>query len=65
MNIKCLIRGHKTILVETEPHVKIYDNGESSKLRTWVSHIECTICGKKWYPPSDEEIRNHLSKLKK
>jgi hypothetical protein len=61
--VTCAILGHTTKLVETEPEIREFEDGTKSSLRTWISHIECERCGKKWLPPSKEEIKRKLNKL--
>ena len=61
--LKQLCCNHKTELVYTKPMVKDLGDGRKSSKREWIDHIVCTKCGKKWFPPSDEEVKDKLKKL--
>ena len=60
--IHCEIVGHKTEIVYTKPEVRILSDGTKSSKREWTDHIVCNKCGKKWFPPSDEEIKKMTKK---
>jgi uncharacterized OB-fold protein len=41
-----------------------YSDGTKSSKREWIDHIACKKCGKKWFPPTKEEIIKNLKKAK-
>jgi uncharacterized OB-fold protein len=43
--------------------VKILSDGSKSSKREWIDHIVCKKCGKKWFPPSKEEVEERLKKI--
>jgi Fe2+ or Zn2+ uptake regulation protein len=63
LNLKDRFCVHKTELVYTVPIIKTYSNGRKSSKREWIDHIVCTKCGKKWFTPTDEEVKEMLRKL--
>lgn len=63
--VTCLLKGHKTKVIETGPEVRIYSDGSKSSNRMWIDHIKCTRCGKKWFGPTKDEIINKLNKIRK
>tara|TARA_R110000787_G_scaffold45424_1_gene110783 strand:+ start:174 stop:362 length:189 start_codon:yes stop_codon:yes gene_type:complete len=58
---KCVILGHNTELVYTEPEARKLSDGRKIT-REWIDHIVCLRCNKKWFPPSDEEIKRNLNR---